>query len=562
MLSFSSVEYENLRLKALKDYDILDTPPEKELDEITKLASMICETPICLISLLDETRQWFKSRVGLESRETRKSIAFCLHAIQQDDVFEIRDALQDQRFSHNPLVLNDPHIRFYAGMPLKTPEGYNIGTMCIIDTKPRILDNRQRCVIETLARQVITNFELRKNNKELKEISEITMKLAKTKDDFLSNMSHELRTPLNAIYGFTEILNKTNLDRNQKEHVSIIKSSVEILVSIINDILDYSKLENGKLKLENNPFNLRDLLKGIYELLKIKAQEKNLSFKVYMERTIPSFIFGDRVRLNQILMNLLGNAIKFTNIGFVVLNIRLVKETHEDIKISFSVKDSGIGIPQEKLDEIFNRFEQAHGTTSVFGGTGLGLSIAKSLVELQEGNINVKSVYGKGSEFYFNLKYSKMNETEVDKFTQNEIRQSIKSNHCFNNLRVLLVEDVDVNIRLIEKIAEGKGIKLDTAKNGRICLEKLKENKYNLILMDLQMPEMNGYEATSYIRNRLHNDIPIIALSANISEIDKMKCLELGMNDYLTKPFKVENLLSAISKCLSVKNIREVENEN
>jgi signal transduction histidine kinase/ActR/RegA family two-component response regulator len=556
------VEYENLRLKALKDYDILDTPPEKELDEITKLASMICETPICLISLLDETRQWFKSRVGLESRETRKSIAFCLHAIQQDDVFEIRDALQDQRFSHNPLVLNDPHIRFYAGMPLKTPEGYNIGTMCIIDTKPRILDNRQRCVIETLARQVITNFELRKNNKELKEISEITMKLAKTKDDFLSNMSHELRTPLNAIYGFTEILNKTNLDRNQKEHVSIIKSSVEILVSIINDILDYSKLENGKLKLENNPFNLRDLLKGIYELLKIKAQEKNLSFKVYMERTIPSFIFGDRVRLNQILMNLLGNAIKFTNIGFVVLNIRLVKETHEDIKISFSVKDSGIGIPQEKLDEIFNRFEQAHGTTSVFGGTGLGLSIAKSLVELQEGNINVKSVYGKGSEFYFNLKYSKMNETEVDKFTQNEIRQSIKSNHCFNNLRVLLVEDVDVNIRLIEKIAEGKGIKLDTAKNGRICLEKLKENKYNLILMDLQMPEMNGYEATSYIRNRLHNDIPIIALSANISEIDKMKCLELGMNDYLTKPFKVENLLSAISKCLSVKNIREVENEN
>ena len=562
MLSFSSVEYENLRLKALKDYDILDTPPEKELDEITKLASMICETPICLISLLDETRQWFKSRVGLESRETRKSIAFCLHAIQQDDVFEIRDALQDQRFSHNPLVLNDPHIRFYAGMPLKTPEGYNIGTMCIIDTKPRILDNRQRCVIETLARQVITNFELRKNNKELKEISEITMKLAKTKDDFLSNMSHELRTPLNAIYGFTEILNKTNLDRNQKEHVSIIKSSVEILVSIINDILDYSKLENGKLKLENNPFNLRDLLKGIYELLKIKAQEKNLSFKVYMERTIPSFIFGDRVRLNQILMNLLGNAIKFTNIGFVVLNIRLVKETHEDIEISFSVKDSGIGIPQEKLDEIFNRFEQAHGTTSVFGGTGLGLSIAKSLVELQEGNINVKSVYGKGSEFYFNLKYSKMNETEVDKFTQNEIRQSIKSNHCFNNLRVLLVEDVDVNIRLIEKIAEGKGIKLDTAKNGRICLEKLKENKYNLILMDLQMPEMNGYEATSYIRNRLHNDIPIIALSANISEIDKMKCLELGMNDYLTKPFKVENLLSAISKCLSVKNIREVENEN
>jgi len=562
MLSFSSVEYENLRLKALKDYDILDTPPEKELDDLTKLASMMCETPICLISLLDETRQWFKSRVGLESRETRKSIAFCLHAIQQDDVFEIRDALQDQRFSHNPLVLNDPHIRFYAGMPLKTPEGYNIGTMCIIDTKPRILDNRQRCVIETLARQVITNFELRKNNKELKEISEITMKLAKTKDDFLSNMSHELRTPLNAIYGFTEILNKTNLDRNQKEHVSIIKSSVEILVSIINDILDYSKLENGKLKLENNPFNLRDLLKGIYELLKIKAQEKNLSFKVYMERTIPSFIFGDRVRLNQILMNLLGNAIKFTNIGFVVLNIRLVKETHEDIEISFSVKDSGIGIPQEKLDEIFNRFEQAHGTTSVFGGTGLGLSIAKSLVELQEGNINVKSVYGKGSEFYFNLKYSKMNETEVDKFTQNEIRQSIKSNHCFNNLRVLLVEDVDVNIRLIEKIAEGKGIKLDTAKNGRICLEKLKENKYNLILMDLQMPEMNGYEATSYIRNRLHNDIPIIALSANISEIDKMKCLELGMNDYLTKPFKVENLLSAISKCLSVKNIREVENEN
>lgn len=552
MIQRLSKEYEKKRLQTLMSYDILDIPAEKELDDITRLASMICETPICLISLLDDTRQCFKSRVGLEPQETAKSMSFCLHAIQQDEVFEVRNALEDKRFDNDPLVLDYPFIRFYAGMPLKTPDGYNLGTLCIIDTKPRILNNKQRSVLQTLSSQIMTNFELRKNNKELKLMNEKAMKLAETKDCFLTNMSHELRTPLNAIYGFTELLHNTNLDSNQKEHVSIIKSSVEILKYLVNDILDYSKLENNKLHLEKNPFDLRDLIKGMYELYKIKAQQKNLSLRINIDRTIPSYLYGDKLRLHQILMNLLGNAIKFTNAGSVILNIRQVDETQEDIQISFSVIDTGIGIDQDKLTKIFDRFQQAHGTTSMYSGTGLGLSITKSLVELQQGEIKVKSLYGKGSEFCFDLRYNKIKENEMSRLIQEEKRQFNMSNYLYNKLKILLVEDVDVNIRLIEKILEGKGIELDTAKNGRICIDKLEKNEYDLILMDLQMPEMNGYEATSYIRNILVLDIPIIALSANISEIEIKKCIEIGMNEYITKPFKIDHLFSCMSECLKM----------
>lgn len=553
MQSKLSKEYEQNRLQALLRYEILDTPSEKELDDITKLTSLICEAPICLISLLDDSRQWFKSKVGIDFQESCKAISFCSYAIQQDEIFEVQNALLDKRFETNPFVVNAPFLRFYAGMPLRTPCGFNIGMLCIVDTKPRILNANQRYLLETLSQQVILNFELRLNNRELKVLSEETLKLAKAKDTFLSNMSHELRTPLNAIYGFTELIYKTKLDSSQKEYISTIKSSVEILVSIINDILDYSKLEDGKLKIENRPFNFRELIKGIYELLKLSAQAKNISFKINVEKNIPTYLSGDKVRLSQILMNLLGNAIKFTNKGSVILNIRSVIDNDKELVMSFSVRDTGIGIPSQKLNEIFDRFEQSHGKTSVYGGTGLGLCITRSLVELQEGKINVKSIYGKGSEFSFSLGYARLNESEISSIIAQEKTESLNAKRrLFYKLRILLVEDVDVNIRLIEKVVEGTGIVLDTAKNGRLCIEKLKEKEYDLILMDLQMPEMNGYEATYYIRNTMNLKTPIVAVSANISEIDMNKCLDIGMNDYLTKPFKIDQLFAAISKLINL----------
>jgi signal transduction histidine kinase/DNA-binding response OmpR family regulator/HPt (histidine-containing phosphotransfer) domain-containing protein len=543
--------HENKRVDVLMSYEIMDTPPEVELDEITKIAYLICDTPISLISLLDKGRQWFKSNHGLGCSETPKGISFCQYAILNDDLFVVEDSLLDERFKNNPLVIGEPYIRFYAGMPLRTPSGYNIGTLCVIDRKPKKINETHRFVMKSLAKQVITNFELRKTAKELIKLNQKTLNISKAKEQFFSNMSHELRTPLNAISGFTEILGHKLLGHEEKEQLGIIKSSVDILISIINDVLDYSKIESGNLKIENNPFNLRKLLKSIYELLRIKAREKKISLRVNMEKTIPSNLNGDIVRLNQILMNLLGNAIKFTTKGYVSLNITLLKDSGDEVEIKFSISDTGIGIPCDKIKELFQRFHQVEGTARKFGGSGLGLNISKSMVELQNGNLEVRSVYGKGSIFSFSLKYKKSTQEEIDKLLQEEKLKECYFKPDFKGLRVLLAEDNIMNVKLLQKIFEGTGLILDVSENGKVCIEKINAFKYDLILMDLFMPIMDGYEATNYIRKKMKLNIPIIGISANTSDVDRKKSLDVGMNEYVTKPFKIQELFRNIAKVLN-----------
>jgi len=543
-------DLENKRVEVLMSYEIMDTPPEADLDEITKIAYLICDTPISLISLLDKNRQWFKSNHGLDCSETPKGISFCQYAILTNELFVVEDSLLDDRFKNNPLVIGDPHIRFYAGMPLISSSGYKLGTLCVIDRKPKKLNETHRFIMKSLAKQVITNFELRKTAKELIKLNQKTLNIAKAKEQFFCNMSHELRTPLNAISGFTEILGQKILGHEEKEQLDIIKSSVDILISIINDVLDYSKIESGNLKIEKNPFNLRKLLKSIYELLKIKADEKKISLRVNMEKTIPSHLNGDNVRLNQILINLLGNAIKFTTKGNVSLNITLLKDSCDEVEIKFSISDTGIGIPNDKIKELFQRFHQVEGTARKFGGSGLGLNISKSLVDLQNGNLELKSVYGKGSVFSFSLKYKKSSQEEIEKILQEENLKMYFYKPDFHGLRVLLAEDNIMNVKLLQKIFEGTGLILDVSENGKVCIEKLNYFKYDLILMDLFMPIMDGFEATNYIRNNMKLNIPIIGISANTGEVDRKKSLDLGMNEYVTKPFKIQELFLTISKVL------------
>jgi len=461
-------------------------------------------------------------------------------------LFIVVDSLLDDRFKSNPLVLGGPFIRFYAGMPLVTRTGYNIGTLCIIDTKPRSLSENQKFVLRTLAKQVITNFELRKKDKELHVLNENTQRLTKAKEEFFSNMSHELRTPLNAISGFSENLYKTKLDPEQKEQLGIIRSSVDILISLVNDILDYSKIDSGSLVIEKHTFNLRSMIKATFELLKIKAQEKNLSFILNVGTELPTYVKGDKIRLNQILINLIGNAIKFTKKGFVTLSIDSVADSAEKLDLRVSVKDTGIGIPADKLEEIFHRFQQVEGTTRVFGGSGFGLSISKSLVEMQNGKLDVTSEFGKGSEFSFSIKYQKSSKEEILLFEDGERASEPISKLNLKNIRVLLAEDNVINVKVIKKLFEGTGILLEAVEDGKVCIEKLKQKSFDVILMDLYMPEMDGYEATRYIRNTLNLKVPIIAFSANICETDRKKSLEVGMNEYITKPFKIEELLRTI----------------
>lgn len=297
---------EKERIKALYDYEILDTDGEKAFDDLTLLASEICETPIALISLVDPNRQWFKSTVGLDASETERDIAFCAHAIHEHNVFEIPDALHDERFFDNPLVTGAPNIRFYAGAPLVTPYGFAIGTLCAISDKPKKLNKHQLQSLEILSRAVITQMELRKKMSELKKVNDFT-------NDFLSNMSHEIRTPLNAINGFSKLLSERcanlNLPTDVHDYVAEIDFSAEHLLSIVNSVLDLSKIEAGKMELAPLWFVSRQFLKQIKNMMDVQAANKGLILILVVDDNVPDYFYFDEGKLSQILINLINNSI-------------------------------------------------------------------------------------------------------------------------------------------------------------------------------------------------------------------------------------------------------------
>lgn len=362
------------------------------------------------------------------------------------------------------------------------------------------------------------------------------------KDSFLANMSHEIRTPLNAIIGFTELITQSDLNSAQLNFVNNIQIAGDNLLLIINDILDLSKIEPGQLTIEYHPFNLKSILKHVYDLLIIKASEHNLEFNLFLDTSLPEFVVGDKGRINQIIMNLAGNAIKFTNEGEVTISVKKIAETDETYLLKFSVKDTGIGIPEDKLTFIFDRFTQAEAsTTRKFGGTGLGLNIVKQLVELQNGQIQVKSELGSGSEFYFTLEFKK-----VDSSAVKIIKNNNSNKNSLGNLKILLCEDNILNQRLAENVIQKFGFQLDIANNGQEGIDLLIKNKYDLILMDLQMPVKDGYQTTIYIRKELKLDIPIIAMTAHSLVGEQQKCFDIGMNAYVAKPFKQQDLLDEI----------------
>lgn len=917
---------EQKRLKVLESYNILDTLPEKELDALVKLAAEVCKTPIALISLIDDKRQWFKANLGLNASETPRNISFCQHAIaQNDDVYEVPNALENEVFVKNPLVTGDPNIRFYAGAPLVNQDGYKLGTLCVIDTSPKKLTDDQKQTLKILSNFVITQFELRKTKMDLEssrnrylrlveeagdiiytcdmegrfnfissaitkfsgysseeligrhfseivapeskkqtnifylrqlrnktpktnmefpmimkngslhwieqtvvlsyhegeisgfqgivrdiadrktaeekadrameifskifksspvamslasfnpnqfsEVNESFVKLSgysnedvigknsgeigllpekervivskifsekgylknyetkiitktgedkhilfstevlniggtklglstyfditkrknyeielfnarallseamqigklgsfennvltqtitwseeiyrmmempintrpltyeeymsaihpddlvmvldrikKTieskepdenvnrfitgkgnvkwiqtrvipfydnkgnitafrgtmqditiskelekelikakelaeqssvaKEQFLANMSHEIRTPINGVIGFTELLTKTKLNKEQKEFVAAIDTSGKNLLSVVNNILDYSKIDAGMMTIEEIPLSIRSTFSSLSVLFSQRAREKKIKISFTADKNIPEVVIGDSARLTQIITNLVGNAIKFTDKGRIQITATLDKKTKEKTRVKFSVLDTGIGIPKDKITSVFERFTQgSNDTNRKYGGTGLGLSIVKKLVELQEGSINVKSILGKGSSFNFTIVYKTAPEgSHVSKKKNSSVLQTEAGN---KKLNILLVEDNKINQKLTVRVLNDFGFKNDVAENGKIAVDKLKSKRFDLVIMDMQMPVMDGYEATGIIRNKLKSEVPILAMTAHAMSSEKEKCLRLGMNDYISKPFKAQELYSIIHK--------------
>lgn len=377
--------------------------------------------------------------------------------------------------------------------------------------------------------------------RELIEAKVFAESAAKSKQQFLSNMSHDIRTPLNSILGFTKVLLKTTLDENQKEYAMAINTSGKSLNLLINDILDLAKVDAGRMTFEKKPFEIRKVITSILHSFNLKIKEKNLELIKEFDNEIPSTLMGDSVRLNQIVSNLVSNAIKFTHRGKIVVSLKLLKEDENQVSIEFAISDSGIGIAENNLKNIFNVFEQAvTANASNYGGTGLGLAIVKQLTEAQGGSILLESKLGEGSTFSFILPFGR---TSMKSEEETEV---LKLDSEITNLRILVAEDVALNQLLIKIILSGFGFKFDIVDNGKMVIEKLKTHEYDLILMDLQMPEVNGFEAAEYIRQTMKLNTPIIALTADVTTADVSKCKAHGMNDYISKPINENVLYSKI----------------
>lgn len=792
-MDIQTKDIETERLNALRKYNILYTEPEKDLDAITRLASFLCKTPFAFITFVDEHRQWFKSHEGLNITELPREISFCKHTILTDSVLEVEDVIEDERFSSFPYVLNSPSIRFYAGAPLITPEGHRIGSICVLDNVPRVLNHEQRAGLTILAKEVISFLEISKDNIKMQELlikadefkelfdssselhcvlnddgdisyindsvnqilgytpeevfganiwnfclpsdlgklsaeinenlelgrnqfeietrvltksgevkwlcwsttikdgrwlihgrdinerkiaeakienlslalekssagvlirnadnhiiwvndalqdilgytidelrdksfadllaesdadastlenvlriakvqrhyeievqsykkgghpvwllisnnpildeqgnverqvavivdisgrkkaeqeligtREDAIKLSKAKEGLLSVLSHEMRTPLNAVIGISRLLEEDNPAEHQLEYLDILKFSSENLLNLINDILDFTKIETGNLELETTSVDFKRLGNQIIHSLKYKASEKNIQLNQYIDPAIPALIMGDQTRLYQIMTNLLGNAIKFTDKGEVGLKLLLEDEDADSVNIYFEISDTGIGIPPNKTRSIFEAYTQAGSdTTRKYGGTGLGLTITKNLVELYNSTIFVKSEVNRGTTFYFTIRFSKVKKNRSDIQPDTDVISMPST--------VLIVDDNSLNRLIAGKVLNKWDIKTEFAENGQEALDKIGKNEYDLVFMDIHMPVMDGIEATKAIR--LHEDdkkrnIPVIALTASVFSKEAEDFKSIGMNDYVLKPFSANDIFQKIKPYL------------
>jgi PAS domain S-box-containing protein len=441
-----------------------------------------------------------------------------------------------------PLIIKDGQLTdvLFNGSVYKDNRGNVLGAVVVA----RVITEQKRIEKELTEAKIFAELAtgIAEDAKSKAEsATQIAVDAVKAKQQFLSNMSHEIRTPMNAIIGFTKVVLKTDLSAKQKEYLTAIKMSGDALIVLINDILDLAKVDAGKMTFEETPFKMELSIAAMLHLFETKIQEKNLVLEKEYDKTIPEVLLGDPVRLHQIILNLLSNAVKFTTHGKITIRVHLLKEDEENVLIEFSVKDTGIGIKKNKIEKIFENFQQAtSGTSRLYGGTGLGLAIVKQLVEAQGGSIRVKSEIDEGSTFSFILSFQKTTKEAALETELVELDAQIKG------INVLVVEDIELNQLLMKTLLDDFGFERDIAANGKIAVEKLQAKPYDIILMDLQMPEMNGFEATEYIRNKMKSNIPIIALTADVTTVDLAKCKAVGMNDYIPKPIDERLLYTKI----------------
>lgn len=477
---------------------------------------------------------------GFPWDERPQTIQELLDACHPEDISGVNDSLDNYLQGLTPVY----HVEYR----IKTVTGYQW-----IYCRGKAIHDSEGRPVKIIGSE--ENIDSRKRAEhELKEAKEEAEAANQAKSLFLANMSHEIRTPMNGLFGLADLLTYTELNEAQKEYVGLIQHSANILLQIINDILDLSKIESGKLELENEDFNLREMAISTVKLFESAARQKGIDVIYSANSKIPASVNGDMGRLRQILINIISNAVKFTDQGVVVLKIVKLDETAEHVVLQFIVSDTGIGIPADKLGVIFDRFQQADlSTTKKYGGTGLGLAIVKHLARMMGGDVRVESELGTGSTFFVDIPLKKGK--SLPKEIRTEKTHPKRKNSPF---KILIAEDNEVNQKAIEQILKFKGYSFTTVDNGKKVLEKLAKNNFDLILMDVQMQEMDGLTATSIIREREQKTgehIPIIALTAYALSGDREKCIRAGVDAYLVKPVKVKDLHQMIDQFIKVKEL-------
>ena len=527
----------------------IDITAQKLLSQYSRSLIEASPDPFITISLDGKITDMNEALVGITGveRQSLMGTDFGDYFTDPDKAREVYKEVFSKGFVKDyPLVIIDGKLTdvLFNGSVYKDEQGKVLGAVVVA----RVITEQKRVEKELIEAKVFAELATM-----LAEEAKIKAEEAmKSKQQFLSNMSHEIRTPMNAIIGFTRIMLKTELTAKQKEYLMAIKMSGDSLIVLINDILDLAKVDAGKMTFEQTPFKLSQSISAMLHLFETKIQEKNLELFSEYDNRIPEVVLGDPVRLHQIILNLMSNAVKFTAKGRISMIVRMLEEDDESVTIEFAVTDTGIGITENKLEKIFENFQQAANSTSrLYGGTGLGLAIAKQLVEPQGGTIAVKSTIGEGSTFSFVLTFKK---TDAEASLETEI---IELDADIKNIKVLVVEDMALNQLLMKTVLDDFGFERDVADNGKIAIEKLRTKSYDIILMDLQMPEMNGFETTEYIRNILNSKIPIIALTADVTTVDVVKCKSVGMNDYIAKPVDERLLYSKIIGLVKKTNISD-----
>ncbi len=529
------------RIEALQRYEVLDTPPEEEFDDITRLIARICDAPIAVINFIDRDRQWFKSEIGLGLRQTSLEVSVCTQAILQPDLFIVPDTLMDPRFAENPLVTGWPHLRFYAGAPLETSDGFRIGTLCVSDYRPRGLLDTQKEALKTLARQVMVLLELRRSAKLIEQASRSVRTVDHDKDDFLATLSHELRTPLAPVLmtSYALLLDDT-LTKSQRADIEVIRSNVELETKLIDDLLDHAHMTNDTFTLRREPVDVHYLLERAEQIARGAGASMPIE-KVL--RATNTRVMGDSARLQQAFWHVLKNAIKFTPTTGCIAIITSNPQP-ESLRVRFI--DTGVGIDAEILPRLFSEYEQGRRDFArSLGGLGLGLPIAKEIVAKHDGTIQASSAgRNKGATFTIDLPVLP-EAVATPAFVPEKIGVAARG------LRILVVEDHESTAEIMARLLQRAGHEVEVAYSVASAKRIFDRHDFDLVISDLGLPDGNGLDLFRYMNER--QPVEGIALSGYGMQDDIQASLAAGFREHVVKPVdwpKLESIVEHASRRL------------